>query len=642
MKILRQLNRLKSWRTLVAVMHDIVVSCVSWAVAFGIRFNFDVPPQFLVSLEHVILWAVPIQIFFFFHFGMYRGVWRFASLPDLQRIISAIFSSAFIIGLILLMVRPEAVVPKSVLIANPLILVLWLGGSRFLYRVWKDHKLYGHNRRQGKAVFILGAGDNLSGLVKDLERSAEWRVVGVLHDKRKMHGLYLQGAKILGAINELEDFAKENHVEDVIIAMPSKSYNKKKNAIELANSLGLNVLTLPAFDDIMNGKVNISKIRRVQVEDLLGRDEVTLDDSGLHQLIDNKAVLVTGAGGSIGSELCRQILRFKPAKLICLDISEFSLYKIEQELSGQFDYVELVFLTGDVKNTHRIKTVLDTYHPSIVFHAAAYKHVPLMENGNVYEAIANNVIGTHTLASCCKAAKVDKFVLVSTDKAVNPTNIMGASKRLAEMVCQGLQFDELANESIKSSTEFVIVRFGNVLGSSGSVIPKFREQIASGGPVTITHPDITRYFMSISEASQLVMQAGLMGNDGEIFVLDMGKPVKIIDLANDMIRLSGLHADEIQITFTGLRPGEKLFEELLADDESTLPTQHEKLRIAKSRMVDNLWLSNLLKWLSLAQGLSESQIKYEMKFWVQEYNLQDTIQIDQHSPFSTTHQTTIH
>lgn len=642
MKILRQLNRLKSWRTLVAVMHDIVVACVSWAIAFGIRFNFDVPPQFLISLEHVILWAVPIQVFFFFHFGMYRGVWRFASLPDLQRIISAIFTSAFIIGLILLMLRPEAVVPRSVLIANPLLLVLWLGGSRFLYRIWKDHKLYGHNRRQGKAVLILGAGDNLSGLVKDLERSAEWNVVGVLHDKRKMHGLYLQGAKILGAINELEDFAKENHVEDVIIAMPSKSYNKKKSAIELANSLGLNILTLPAFDDIMNGKVNISKIRRVQVEDLLGRDEVTLDDSGLHQLIDNKAVLVTGAGGSIGSELCRQILRFKPAKLICLDISEFSLYKIEQELSGQFDYVELVFLTGDVKNKNRIKTVLDTYQPSIVFHAAAYKHVPLMENGNVYEAIANNVIGTHTLASCCKAAKVDKFVLVSTDKAVNPTNIMGASKRLAEMVCQGLQYDTLENESIKSETEFVIVRFGNVLGSSGSVIPKFREQIANGGPITITHPQITRYFMSISEASQLVMQAGLMGNGGEIFVLDMGKPVKIIDLAKDMIRLSGLHADEIQIAFTGLRPGEKLFEELLADDESTLPTQHEKLRIAKSRVVDETWLHNLLKWLNLAQGLSEDQIKYEMKFWVEEYNLQSAVPLENDTVFSLNHQATIH
>jgi len=646
MKLLRQLNRFRNWRVLIALIHDVFVACLAWVIAFNIRFNFDIPANFVLSLEQVMIWAIPLQISAFLYFGMYRGVWRFASLPDLQRILSAIFTSGFVIALILFIVQPMAVVPRSVLIVNPLILVLWLGGSRFFYRVWKDHKLYGHNRRRGKPVLILGAGDNLISLVKNLARSSDWNVVGVLHDKRKLHGLFLQGAKILGGIDQLENFAKTYHVEDVIVAMPSNAHGKKKHAIELANSLGLRVLTVPSFDDIINGKLNISQIRPVEVEDLLGRDEVTLDDTGLHQLIDHKAVLVTGAGGSIGSELCRQILNFKPITLICFDISEFALYTIEQELGPVFKSVKLVFLTGDVKNAHRVKTILETYKPSIVFHAAAYKHVPLMENGNVFEALSNNVIGTHTIALACQLAGVEKFVLVSTDKAVNPTNMMGASKRLAEMVCQGLQYKSHEqiehNQYLDNETQFVIVRFGNVLGSSGSVIPKFRDQIAKGGPVTITHPEITRYFMSISEATQLVMQAGLMGNGGEIFVLDMGEPVKIVDLAKDMIRLSGLHHDEVKIEFTGLRPGEKLFEELLANDEATLPTQHEKLRIAKSRIVDKRWLNNLLKWLNVAQSLTENQIKAEMKFWVEEYNIQNLSDIELDPSFTIDQQPTIH
>jgi FlaA1/EpsC-like NDP-sugar epimerase len=646
MKLLRQLNRFRNWRVLIALIHDVIVACVAWVIAFNIRFNFDVPPNFVVSLEQVMIWAIPLQVSAFLYFGMYRGVWRFASLPDLQRILSAIFTSGFLIALILFIAEPLAVVPRSVLIVNPLILVLWLGGSRFFYRVWKDHKLYGHNRRRGKPVLILGAGDNLIGLVKNLARSSDWNVVGVLHDKRKLHGLFLQGAKILGGIDQLEYFATTYHVEDVIVAMPSKAYAKKKHAIELANSLGLRVLTIPSFDDIINEKLNISQIRPVEVEDLLGRDEVTLDDTGLHQLIDHKAVLVTGAGGSIGSELCRQILKFKPNTLICFDMSEFALYTIEQELAPVFKSVKLVFLTGDVKNAHRVKTILETYKPSIVFHAAAYKHVPLMENGNVFEALSNNVIGTHTIALASQLAGVEKFVLVSTDKAVNPTNMMGASKRLAEMVCQGLQYkshEEIEhNQFLDTETQFVIVRFGNVLGSSGSVIPKFRHQIAKGGPVTITHPEITRYFMSISEATQLVMQAGLMGNGGEIFVLDMGEPVKIVELAKDMIRLSGLHHDEVKIEFTGLRPGEKLFEELLANDEATLPTQHKKLRIAKSRIVDKRWLNNLLKWLNVAQSLTENQIKTEMKFWVEEYNIQNLSDIELDPNFTIDQQPTIH
>jgi FlaA1/EpsC-like NDP-sugar epimerase len=409
--------------------------------------------------------------------------------------------------------------------------------------------------------------------------------------------------------------------------MPSEHHQKRRSAIDLANHLGLEVLTVPAIDDLMSGKVSVSQIRKVDVEDLLGRDAVKLDNSGLAHLISGQAVLVSGAGGSIGSELCRQILKFKPRLLVCFDVSEFALYQLEQELGALSVASKLLFMTGDVKHNQRVKNLLEQFQPTIVFHAAAYKHVPLMENGNVWEALSNNVIGTYTLAQACKNAGVSKFVLISTDKAVNPTNVMGASKRLAEMVCQGLQ-ENLVSEVM--GTRFVIVRFGNVLGSSGSVIPKFREQIAKGGPVTITHPEITRYFMSIPEAAQLVLQAGLMGKGGEILVLDMGEPVKIAALAADMIRLSGLQADEIKIEYVGLRPGEKLYEELLADDEHTMPTPHEKLRIAKARQVDMVWVKKLLKWIDSTENVNEVLIKNELKLWVEEYSPQLQVATETH------------
>ena len=339
-----------------------------------------------------------------------------------------------------------------------------------------------------------------------------------------------------------------------------------------------------------------------------------LDVDGLQHLIEHSTVMVSGAGGSIGSELCRQVLKYKPRRLVCLDVSEYALYQLDQSLQKDFSGIELVFVTGDVKNAVRMKRLVTNYVPKVVFHAAAYKHVPMMETNNAAEALANNVLGTYVLANASMQANVEKFVLISTDKAVNPTNVMGASKRLAEMVCQSLQIDSQFN------TNFVIVRFGNVLGSSGSVIPKFREQIANGGPVTVTHPEITRFFMSIPEATQLVLQAGLMGKSGEIFVLDMGEPVKIAELAKDMIRLSGFHEDEIKISYTGLRPGEKLYEELLADDELTQATPHPKLRIALARKADSVWVNKLLKWIDSCQLESDEQkIKQELMLWVEEY-----------------------
>ncbi len=415
-------------------------------------------------------------------------------------------------------------------------------------------------------MLILGAGDAADALIRELSAKRDWRVVGLLDDGALKQGRQIHGVPVRGRIDEVRRVAEALDVSHAIIAMPAASHTARRKAVNMATEAGLKVMTVPSFDDIMTGKVTVSQLRRVELDDLLGRDPVVLDSAGLSSLLAGKVVLVTGAGGSIGSELCRQIARFGPSRLVLFELSEYALYQIEQEFRRAHPQLAIVCAVGDTRNRRRVEQVLRDYRPSVVFHAAAYKHVPLMEEVNAWEAVQNNVLGTHTLASASVHHGVEKFVLISTDKAVNPTNVMGASKRLAEMVCQALQ--------TAAATRFVMVRFGNVLGSAGSVIPKFRQQIAEGGPVTVTHPDITRYFMSIPEAAQLVLQAGYMGSGGEIFVLDMGEPVRIVDLAREMIRLSGLSESDIKIVFTGLRPGEKLYEEVLADDERTLPTPH--------------------------------------------------------------------
>ncbi|MCX7187264.1 MAG: nucleoside-diphosphate sugar epimerase/dehydratase [Methylophilales bacterium] len=623
------INRL----TFLALLHDITVSALAWYAAYLLRFNFAIPTEHLSSMLHTLVWVTPLQALIFVGVGLYRGVWRFASVSDLKRIVFAVGIGAILVAALLFMLSTNVAVPRSVLILDPVLLMMMMGGSRFAYRAWKEHSLYGMSLTQGEPVIVLGAGEAAMALVKDLARSRQWRVVALLDDDKTLFGREVFGVKVQGSIQDLPDVNRRKQAQHVIIAMPSAHHEKRRQAMELASRLGLDVLTVPAIDDLISGKVSISQIRKVDVEDLLGRDAVKLDNTGLHTLIDGHSVLVSGAGGSIGSELCRQILKYNPSTLVCLDLSEFALYTLEQELSALKNTVKFVYLTGDVKHRQRVKEVLAQYQPTVVFHAAAYKHVPLMENGNVWEALSNNVIGTYTLAHACIEAGTAKFVLISTDKAVNPTNVMGASKRLAEMVCQGLQG--------ALGSRFVIVRFGNVLGSSGSVIPKFREQIAQGGPITITHPEITRYFMSIPEAAQLVMQAGLMGEGGEIFVLDMGEPVKIAALAADMIRLSGLQMDEIKIEYVGLRPGEKLYEELLANDELTQATPHEKLRIALARPVDQVWLENLLTWINGMQSVSEAQIKNELKSWVEEYMPQFQVGMEPPVDLNPT-QTTLH
>ena len=630
-------TKLVKYRAFLASIHDIIVAIFAWFMAYQLRFNFSIPADFWQSFYMMTIIAIPIQMGLFIQFGLYKGVWRFASIPDLKRIVVAALLSAVVVAALLSMIK-VAVVPRSVLLLNPLLLILLMGGSRFAYRAWQEHRLYGTTTKQGTPVMVLGAGDAAIALVKELARGDEWRVVGMLDDDKALLGRELFGVKVLGEMNQLKEFSHALNVSNVIIAMPAAAHQARRSAVQLAaQSENLTVLTVPAFDDLMSGRVSISQIRKVEVEDLLGRETVSLDNQGLQLLIENDTVMVSGAGGSIGSELCRQILKYKPSRLICFDISEYALYQLEQELLQHSEKIQLIIVTGDVKNLQRVKGLMAEYKPKVVFHAAAYKHVPLMEKHNVAEALSNNVLGTYVLANAAMQANVERFVLISTDKAVNPTNVMGASKRLAEMVCQSLE-DE--NQSNTNHTKFVIVRFGNVLGSSGSVIPKFREQIAKGGPVTVTHPEITRFFMSIPEAAQLVMQAGLMGKGGEIFVLDMGEPVKIAELAKDMIRLSGFHQDEIKIAYTGLRPGEKLYEELLADDELTQPTPHPKLRIALARKADTIWLKKLLNWVDSCQLTDEKTIKKQLAFWVKEYV--ESVAIQQSTKVTATPSITLH
>jgi FlaA1/EpsC-like NDP-sugar epimerase len=597
-------------RIVLAFTHDVLAVAAAWGMAYLLRFNFAVPTAFVQSFWQTLPWVVVVEVGVFLKFGLYRGIWRFASMPDLKRILLSVGIGAIgFAALLPFMQMPEAV-PRSVILLNPILLILMMGGSRFVYRAWKEYRLYGVSQMHGKPVLVLGAGDVAVSLLKELERSHEWQVVGLLDDRREMHGRSLYGVKVLGSLEKLPELSTKFEVENVIVAMPAATHEDRRRAVSLADQAGLTVMTVPSFDDLVSGRVSVSQVRRVEVEDLLGREPIVLDDVGLHALIEQHVVMVTGAGGSIGSELCRQIVKFRPSLLVLFEISEFALYQMEQEFSQNYPGLRFACVVGDVKDKVRVEGVLRQHRPVAVFHAAAYKHVPMMENGNAGEALRNNVLGTLTVARACIEYDVQKFVLISTDKAVNPTNVMGATKRLAEMVCQGLQG--------MGVTRLLMVRFGNVLGSSGSVIPKFREQIAKGGPITVTHPEITRYFMSIPEAAQLVMQAGLMGQGGEIFVLDMGESIKIVDLAREMIRLSGFSEAEIKITFSGLRPGEKLYEELLADDEHTLPTPHPKLRIAQARPVDEAWVRLVVKWIE-TNDLDEQAVKKKLREWVSEY-----------------------
>ena len=601
-------------RRLVAFAHDLVALALCWYGAYWLRFNLYLPEPFLTGAHQALIIVVWIYAPVYWLSGLYRGIWRYASLMDLRRIILAVGLSALIVAVATFMLAIP-LVPRSVLVLHPILLIMAMGGSRFVYRGWRDQMIYGRMVVEGEPVLVLGSGDAAERLLREMAHSPDWSVVGLLSGESARIGHELRGIKILGLIDELPKWSEQLSVLKAIVAMPEASSVQRRHAMEVAVQAGLSVLTVPSLEDMLAGKVEISQIRQVQLEDLLGREPVQLDDRGLLAWLGEKVVLVTGAGGSIGSELVRQIAQFKPRLLVLIDLSEFALYQIEQEFLMHSPMVPMACVVGDVKDAGFLDRVFSRYRPLVVFHAAAYKHVPLMEGENAWQAVRNNVLGSKCLAEVSQRYAVEKVVLISTDKAVNPTNVMGATKRLAERVLCGLQQQE--------GTCFVTVRFGNVLGSNGSVIPKFREQINRGGPVTVTHPDIIRYFMLIPEAAQLVMQAGLMGQGGEIFVLEMGEPIRIADLARDMIRLSGFSDDEIRIEYTGLRPGEKLFEELLTDSERTLPTPHPKLRVAQAETAPEPdWQLRLAIWLNEPAPATSNEVKLQLQQFVPEYSPQ--------------------
>ncbi|BAV33543.1 multidrug MFS transporter [Sulfuricaulis limicola] len=574
-------------RTVVFV-HDLLTIPIAWFGAYWLRFNLDLLPEGYFHQALVLLPVVWLaQGAMFWYFGLYRGIWRFASIPDLVRILKAVTAGVVIAAAASFILTRLHGVPRSVFILDGILLVLLLGGPRFIYRLFKDHSLYqwaqdrsltGSTNR--KNALIVGAGKAGETLARDLLRDSSglYLPVAFADDDRGKIGKEIHGIPIAGSCFQIPQIVTRVNADLIIIALPTATSRQIRRIVEICETTGLPFRILPQMQDLVSGRASLKDLRDVRIEDLLGREPVELDWRAITEATHGKTVLVTGGGGSIGAELCRQLARLDPARLIILDRSEFNLYSIDIELRKSMPDLALTSLLVDVSDAMQMEKILRAHVPTVIYHAAAYKHVPILED-QARAAVANNVLGTRVVASLAEKSGCESFVMVSTDKAVNPANVMGASKRVAEMYCQGL--------NTRSKTRYITVRFGNVLGSSGSVIPLFQQQIAQGGPVTVTHPDIQRYFMTIPEACQLILQAGVIGRGGEIFVLDMGEPVKISYLAEQLIRLSGkTPGEDIDIVYTGLRPGEKLYEELFHDAEKLAETSHPKILLAQCRMMD--------------------------------------------------------
>lgn len=561
---------------------DIISAIIAALVSIYLRFDGNLIPQnYLSMLVGQLPFFVMITIVSFFLFKLYSRVCRYAGSSELLAIVGANFAGA--ICWFIFSVLVEAVLPRSIYILTALVLTFFVGGTRLSLRVYSyltSKPQYIQRTQKLNKVLVIGAGDAGAMLAREIERyhSGKRKIIGFIDDDRDKQGKTMFGIRVLGSRYDIEQVVADTDANEIIIAMPSVKGKEIKEIIDVCKNTNCKLTILPGVYEIIEGTVSVNQLRPVEVEDLLGRDPVKLDTKNVSAYITGKVVLITGAGGSIGSEICRQVAKMQPKKMLLLGKGENSIYEISQELSIEYPQIRKVPIIADVRDEERINGIMDYFHPHVVFHAAAHKHVPLMEYQPM-EAVRNNVLGTKVVAEAASKNGVETFVMISTDKAVNPTSVMGCTKRVAEMFVQSMN-------SI-SETRFAAVRFGNVLGSRGSVIPLFKKQIAKGGPVTVTHPDMKRYFMTIPEASQLVLQAGAMAEGGEVFVLDMGEPVKIYDLARDMITLSGMIPEvDIEIKFTGLRPGEKLFEELLSAEDGTEATQHKKIFTAMIKCVD--------------------------------------------------------
>lgn len=579
------------------IIYDIVsVIAASW-LAIVIRYEFSldaIPSEFMLPIRNAMILNILLTLAIFYAFRLYHSLWAFASETEMQNLTIACFLSSIGTAVLLYLFKVGAQpVPGSYYFFYFFLLLMLIFCSRFSYRFLRSRKHKLQNKNNGTSVMIIGAGEAGNTMIKEIVSSNYSTMVirCIIDDDKRKWGQFIQGIKVVGGRDKIIESADLYGIDEIFLTIPSASRSTVRELLEICKETNCKLRSLPGLYQLANGEVNVSKLRDVEVEDLLGRDPIRVDLDSILGYVQNKVVLVTGGGGSIGSELCRQIAQHKPSKLIVLDIYENNAYDLQQELKEKYPELNLVVLIGSVRNTNRINSVFETHHPDIVYHAAAHKHVPLMEE-SPNEAIKNNVFGTWKTAMAAAQNGTKKFVMISTDKAVNPTNIMGASKRICEMIVQTF--------NRHYDTEFVAVRFGNVLGSNGSVIPLFKKQIAAGGPVTVTHPDIIRYFMTIPEAVSLVLQAGAYAKGGEIFVLDMGEPVRILDLAKNLIRLSGYKVDEdIRIVFTGLRPGEKLYEELLMDEEGMQDTENKLIHIGRPIELDEQLFFKQLKRLEV-------------------------------------------
>ncbi len=601
--------------TVFMMLVDAVIINAAGFLALFVRFEFDYGELSASGFLSAFLNAAPVStavaLVLFILFRLYTSVWAYAGISELIRIIIACFLSTCF-DWIYIRIMPYAI-PRSYAIIRFLLLVTFISCLRFSGRISKGAASFSHKGGK-KRTMLIGAGRSGDAVLREMQNSshANNNIVCIIDDDRKKKGRRLRGVKIVGTRNDIVSCAEKYRIDEIIIAIPSATAEQRRTILNICQKTDCKLLTLPAIYQLANGEVSVEKIRSVDVLDLLGRDAIKTNLDEISGYLSEKTVLVTGGGGSIGSELCRQIAKHNPKELIILDIYENGAYAVQQELLKNFPSLSLSVLIGSVRDRKRIFEIFEEYRPDIVFHAAAHKHVPLMEDSPA-EAIKNNVFGTYNVALAADRFHSQKMVLISTDKAVNPTNVMGASKRICEMIIEMM--------SKKSKTVFTAVRFGNVLGSNGSVIPLFRKQIESGGPVTVTHKDIIRYFMTIPEAVSLVLQAGAYAKDGDIFVLDMGEPVRIDDLARNMIRLSGFEPDvDIKIKYTGLRPGEKLYEELLLNTEGIEKTENDLIFIGHPTEIDTEELRFHLAVLENAQNMTGDELRAEIASVVKEYS----------------------
>ena len=604
-------------RIFALVLFDIMAIVIASFAALYVRFDFSftaIPIQYLRMFEEIIPYNIAISLLFFVVWKLYKSVWRYASATELVNIVFATTCAA--IAQVVLCYAVHLYMPRSYYVIYWFLLSVLICGIRFSYRILRIVNMKRTSlteKNTSKNVMLIGAGAAANAILKEIEVSQyiNLRVKCIIDDHEGCHGKLLRGVPIVGGRDKIQDAVTQYGIDEIIYAIPSSSTKTKKEILDICKETGCKLLTLPGMYQLINGDVSVAKLKEVEIEDLLGREPIQINIDEVLGYVSGKVVLVTGGGGSIGSELCRQIAGHNPKQLIIVDIYENNAYEIQQELIRKHPELDLVVLIASVRNTKRINSIFEKYRPNIVYHAAAHKHVPLMEN-SPNEAIKNNVMGTYKTAMAADKYGVEKFVLISTDKAVNPTNIMGASKRICEMIVQ------MMNQ--QSTTNFVAVRFGNVLGSNGSVIPLFKQQIAEGGPVTVTDPNIIRYFMTIPEAVSLVLQAGAYAKGGEIFVLDMGEPVKILDLATNLIKLSGYRpGEDIEIKFTGLRPGEKMYEELLMKEEGLKKTANKMIFIGKPIEFDAEQLKCQLEKLETDANSEVADIRADVKEIVPTY-----------------------